>query len=369
MKKGKFTVLILVTAMVTAFLFGCSTKGKETISDKGSVTLENDTEPEETEGLDSETKEEKMTENVNTEGSGDNGQNTEEENTSVFTDASNYEFWFSSGAGGWGTTLTLMPDGTFWGEYYDSDMGDTGEDYPNGIQYRCDFYGKFTEPVQVNAYTYEFQIATIRYNREPGEEEIVGGRKYIYSEPYGLEEATKLHLYLPEASTEELPKEYLEWVNMGHADSAEDTLGYYGLYNVSMKEGFSSGKISKEAVALNRELAELEEQAQEMNDRLRSGALSQIEMNRLSGELFRLWDGELNSLWSRLKETLGSDEMESLTKEEREWIKWKDQSVKDAGKEAEGGSLQPLLENDTAAEHTRERVYNLAGWLKSEMRG
>ena len=367
MNYRKFIAVFTALTMTAAVFSGCGVKPQETDADQDWVTVEDNTEKKETEAA--ENIEKGSTEG--TEKGKDDSKNTGASpvDTSLFSDVSNYEFWFSSGAGGWCTSLTLQPDGTFNGQYYDSEMGDTGEDYPNGSQYQCNFYGKFTEPVQVNAYTYEFQIATIRYNREPGEEEIVGGRKYIYSEPYGLEEATKLHLYLPEASTEELPKEYLEWVNMGHADSAEDTLGYYGLYNVSMKEGFSSGKISKEAVALNQELAELEEQAQEMNDRLRSGALSQIEMNRLSGELFRLWDGELNSLWSRLKETLGSDEMESLTKEEREWIKWKDQSVKDAGKEAEGGSLQPLLENDTAAEHTRERVYNLAGWLKSEMRG
>ena len=131
----------------------------------------------------------------------------------------------------------------------------------------------------------------------------------------------------------------------------------------------ATGTGSIDAAAIDAELAAIEEQAKEMNEELQSGLLAQQEMNRLSGELYRLWDDEPNSLWSRLKETLGSDEMESLTKEEREWIKWKDQSVKDAGKEAEGGSLQPLLENDTAAELTRERVYNLAGWLKSEMRG
>ena len=53
-----------------------------------------------------------------------------------------------------------------------------------------------------------------------------------------------------------------------------------------------------------------------------------------------------------------------LTEEERAWIKWKEQAVKDAGSEMEGGSMQPLLENDKAAEVTRERVYELAGWLK-----
>ena len=101
-----------------------------------------------------------------------------------------------------------------------------------------------------------------------------------------------------------------------------------------------------------------------MNEELQSGLLAQQEMNRLSGELYRLWDDELNSLWSRLKDKLDSEQMEQLTEDERAWIKWKDQAVKEAGSEAEGGSLQQLLENDKAAEVTRERVYELETWLK-----
>ena len=257
MKKRNFKTVLLVLTMGILFSSGCGVNTVKNVERKEGVTPEKDTQ-EETENRVSEAVEGKSTEGENSEISGDAGQKTEVGTDSIFENASNYEFWFSSGAGGWSTTLTLQPDGTFWGEYHDSDMGDTGENYPNGVQYRCDFYGKFTEPVQVNAYTYEFQIENIRYNRNPGEEEIIGGRKYIYSEPYGLDKAKKMNLYVPEAPTKELPKEYLDWVNLGSDDTQRNTLGYYGLYNVAMKEGFSSMQISQEAVALNRELAELE---------------------------------------------------------------------------------------------------------------
>lgn len=46
---------------------------------------------------------------------------------------------FSSGVGGWGTSLTLERDGTFSGQFHDSDMGAIGEDYPNGTVYLCHF--------------------------------------------------------------------------------------------------------------------------------------------------------------------------------------------------------------------------------------
>ena len=48
---------------------------------------------------------------------------------------------FSSGAGAWGTGLTLAADGSFSGEYHDSDMGDSGDDYPDGTVYLCNFPG------------------------------------------------------------------------------------------------------------------------------------------------------------------------------------------------------------------------------------
>ena len=52
-------------------------------------------------------------------------------------------FLFCSGAGGWSTGLKLNADGTFSGEYHDSNMGETGDGYPNGTMYECTFSGKF----------------------------------------------------------------------------------------------------------------------------------------------------------------------------------------------------------------------------------
>ena len=43
--------------------------------------------------------------------------------TLSFTEFKNLTFEFSSGAGGWATQLSIHSDGTFAGEYFDSDMG------------------------------------------------------------------------------------------------------------------------------------------------------------------------------------------------------------------------------------------------------
>ena len=60
---------------------------------------------------------------------------------------------FSSGVGGWGTSLTLERGGTFSGQFHDSDMGAIGEDYPNGTVYLCHFSGRFSVSEKVDEYS------------------------------------------------------------------------------------------------------------------------------------------------------------------------------------------------------------------------
>lgn len=159
------------------------------------------------------------------------------ESSCSFADFSNLQFRFSSGAGAWATELEIHEDGSFSGEYYDSDMGDRSENYPNGVQYRCDFSGQFTELEKVNAYTYSMKIAEMNYEKETDTEEIKDGILYRYSEAYGLAGAENILIYLPNTPVLELPKEFLMWVRCGEDEIA---LPFYGLYNEAKELGFSS---------------------------------------------------------------------------------------------------------------------------------
>ena len=91
--------------------------------------------------------------------------------------------------------------------------------------------------------------------------------------------------------------------------------------------------------------------------------MNQQEMNQITGEWYQLWDNELNSLWDRLSNELDADTKAKVLEEQREWIRRKEESVKAAGMEGYGGSLQPQLENSAAEGLTRARVYILAGYL------
>lgn len=280
-----------------------------------------------------------------------------------FADAANREFYFSSGAGGWYTVVYIHEDGSFNGHYQDSDLGSTGEGYPNGTIYYSDFSGTFTEPKKVNDTTYSFEISSIAYANEVAEE-IKDGFCYYYTSAYGLDGAEELYMYLPGTKIADLPEGYTSWVNCYNEDAVSGAeLPFYGLYNVTMEEGFSSNEILSafENVTLIIEAAE--ETAAGLEEKL-SAAQAQQEMNQLSHEIYKVWDEALNSIWSILKSELDEETMTALTIEERAWITEKDEAVKEVGEENGGGSLQPLLENDLATEMTKERVYELLEYLK-----
>ncbi|MEA4992423.1 MAG: hypothetical protein VB060_01125 [Oscillibacter sp.] len=156
-----------------------------------------------------------------------------------FSDISELEFWFGSGAGGWRTVLYVADDGSFEGLYTDSDMGSAGTDFPDGTCYISEFTGSFIAPKKVDEYTYSVELQDITLSKEPGKEEIRDGIKYIYSEPYGLDDAKELLFYLPGAPVKNLPEGYLSWAR-GYGDTIEETLPFYGLYNVGGDQGFSS---------------------------------------------------------------------------------------------------------------------------------
>ena len=142
-------------------------------------------------------------------------------------------FLFSSGAGAWRTELHLNADGSFSGEYTDSNMG-------SGELLYCNFSGQFSEPVQVSEFVWSVTVESLELEDTPGEVTYVKAGNYnrIASTPYGLENAKEVLIYLPGAAAADLPEMFRNWT---HAPS-EGTLDFYGLYNVEEELGFSGYK-------------------------------------------------------------------------------------------------------------------------------
>lgn len=142
---------------------------------------------------------------------------------------------FSSGVGGWATDMELHADGSFIGIYYDSDMGDIGDDYPDGTIYQSHFEGNLKQIKKINDYTYELTLDGWTQEETPGEVKIEGGMRFIGAGPYGIEGGTTFYFYLPGAKVSDLPEEYVDWI---YGLSDREYLPNFGLYNVDQQEGF-----------------------------------------------------------------------------------------------------------------------------------
>ena len=180
------------------------------------------------------------------------------EESPLFADMENYQFYFMSGAGGWETNMRVYADGSFDGTYYDYDMGDTGPGYEeNGTVYWCDFNGRLGNPVETDINCYEADILELNYDVEPGKEVIEDGERKIYTGAYGLENAQKLTIYAPEMNTSLLPEDYLSWVYWEFYDpdlgdmALPAEMPFYGLFNAEDGCGFYSESLLVNRIVLS----------------------------------------------------------------------------------------------------------------------
>ena len=246
-----------------------------------------------------------------------------------FSEFKNTVFIFSRGAGAWRTELQIREDGSLSGRFEDANMGEIGEENPQGTIYESVFTGRLGSPVRLDENSYQAELLEMEYENPLETEEIQNGALYRYTTAYGLEDAENLIFYTPGTPVEKLSEDVKIWLHCGG-----EVLPFYAVVN---------------------EMAELEKRMQE--------ALTQLDMNDIAGQQYRLWDGILNELWGVLKQVQSEEEMEVLTLRQRDWIKDKEAAADEAGKEFEGGSMQPMAYSLRAMELTRERVYELMGVL------
>lgn len=145
-------------------------------------------------------------------------------------------FSFSSGAGAWATNLDLDIDGSFVAQYHDTNMGEIGDGFPNGTIYVCNFKGKFSNPKRINDYTYSMNLESMEIIQEPGEIYYEDGVKYVYTEPYGFDNAEEFLIYMPGIPISELSENFVlhAFVDIKTAD----TFPYYAIYNIKGEKIF-----------------------------------------------------------------------------------------------------------------------------------
>ena len=142
------------------------------------------------------------------------------------------EFVFTSGAGGWATELTLNDDGSFTGQYHDSEPSLTGTNYPYGTVYICEFYGKFTTPQKNSEYVYTTKIESIEAEGAPGSVYYQDGVKYIVSslsDAAGLSIDGEYCIYLSGCPLKDIDETFLRWASLISSNQKCLPVGVYGI--------------------------------------------------------------------------------------------------------------------------------------------
>lgn len=147
---------------------------------------------------------------------------------------------FTSGAGAWGSRLTLQPDGSFTGNYQDSEMGVNAEDYPNGTCYVSVFEGQFTDIEQISDYAWSMKLTKLSTEKEPDTSWIEDGVRYIATEAYGVADGEEFILYASGTPADELPAECRTWWPDAYhwRNGKLDELLGWALYNVNTGQSF-----------------------------------------------------------------------------------------------------------------------------------
>lgn len=250
-KKNKELVSLLLCSML---LSGCadldisldsSAKGKDdskTASTEETSEEEKDKDKNKDSGKDAASKDDSSESDESVaEASKVEDEDAKSEELNIFADFPEM-FYFSSGAGGWATEIVIAEDGSFTGSYYDYDMGDTGDGYPDGTLYICDFTGQFSDPEPTDKdYIYKTKLLDLVLLDEDkiGTQEIIDDTLYVYTDPYGFEGADEFIIYAPGADLSEMSDECLSWTFMSLDIFEQVPVDYYVLYNVNGEEAFN----------------------------------------------------------------------------------------------------------------------------------
>lgn len=154
-------------------------------------------------------------------------------------DTNELEFWFSSGAGAWSSRLMLNKDGSFTGNYHDTEPAEVGKDYRNGTRYQSSFDGSFEIVKQPNDYCIELQLTHVQTEQPADTISFEDGMRIITANAVGLDGGSRFILYLPNVTIEQIPEDERTWLPLHtHNMKNDEALGFFYLYNVDGETGF-----------------------------------------------------------------------------------------------------------------------------------
>ena len=145
---------------------------------------------------------------------------------------------FCSGAGGWSTDMQIQPDGTFSGDFHDSEMDECTDAYPDGTVYFCHFTGRLSLVEQVNENTWKLRVDELKQAEKAGAETFGDGFRYVSADPYGISEGDEMLLYRPGTSLDGFTDEMKMWSHVFDMDNTATELQAWFLYSAGNDSGF-----------------------------------------------------------------------------------------------------------------------------------
>ena len=157
------------------------------------------------------------------------------ESQDIFKTIDGLEWSFCSGAGAWSTDMRIQADGSFTGEYHDSEMGDMKDEYPNGTVYFCNFSGQMSF-VEKKDDCWILKVEKLV--RKPAEESIAEGFRYVPGEACGLAEGDEMKLYAPGTPVSVLSEEMQLWAHVMDKETRPSELEFWFLMSEKNDSGF-----------------------------------------------------------------------------------------------------------------------------------
>ena len=115
---------------------------------------------------------------------------------------------------------------------------------------------------------------------------------------------------------------------------------------------------------VNGKVEAAKQESEKLTKQLTEEAVTQADMNQISYQISTLWNETLDYVWLALEDYVDEATWETLSKEQQEWTEKKLEEVALAGSDFEGGSMQVMVECDTDATMTEERVYELLKYFE-----
>ncbi|MBE5902833.1 MAG: DUF1311 domain-containing protein [Pseudobutyrivibrio sp.] len=293
-------------------------------------------------------------------GAGDN-QSTEENDESAgitFEELSKHNYSLSSGAGGWSDDFNIEKDGFFHGHYHDMDMGDTGDDYPNGTMYICDYEGHLSNIQKIDEYTCKMEVSDLKVTSSETEY-IEGGVRYIPSEPYAFCDTEEIEIYLPGKPTSEISEELQVWLGFVYLDEVPEKIEDIALVNASQELGMTSYD-RKEAKEEAKDFYNNAKSSYDYFNESLQSAVTTVEMVDISSAQANAVDDILNEMWILVKYNTDQETFNKALDEQRQWLADRDKQLDELPNE---GSLAPVDRNGLYAELTLERCEELLNYF------